>query len=108
MLKLRERLPHRARDDKVCTKSAVKRRLIDDDKLVSAIVAHKPRRGIDRERRARDDELSLIHIFEMALIVETPQARPSSPSIRLTAFVMPTIHSTVMGIASQPLSLIHI
>ena len=32
----------------------------------------------------------------------TPQARPSSPSMRLTALVMPTIHTTVTGTLSQP------
>ena len=36
------------------------------------------------------------------LMVDTPTARPSSPSIRLTEFVMPTIHSTVSGMASHP------
>ncbi len=39
--------------------------------------------------------------IDTALIVDTPQASPSSPSMRLTAFVMPTIHSTVTGMASQ-------
>ena len=42
--------------------------------------------------------------IEMALMVETPQARPSRPSMRLTAFVIPTIHKTVMGMDSQPRS----
>ena len=45
---------------------------------------------------------SAITSIVSALIVETPQARPSRPSIRLTALVMPTIHKTVMGTASQP------
>ena len=36
------------------------------------------------------------------LMVDTPTARPSSPSMRLTELVMPTIHSTVSGMASQP------
>ena len=40
----------------------------------------------------------------MELMVDTPQAKPSSPSIRLTALVMPTIHSTEMGMDSQPSS----
>ena len=31
------------------------------------------------------------------LMALTPQARPSSPSMRLTALVTPTIHSTVTG-----------
>ena len=31
------------------------------------------------------------------LMVDTPTASPSSPSIRLTAFVQPTIHSRVKG-----------
>ena len=35
------------------------------------------------------------------LMVETPTARPSSPSIRLTALVQATIHSMVTGIESQ-------
>ena len=35
-------------------------------------------------------------------MVLTPTARPSSPSIRLTLLVMPTIHSMVTGTASQP------
>ena len=38
------------------------------------------------------------------LMVETPQASPSSPSIRFTALVMATIHKTVAGTASQPRS----
>ena len=32
-----------------------------------------------------------------ALMVDTPQARPSRPSMRLTALVIATIHSTVAG-----------
>ena len=31
------------------------------------------------------------------LIADTPQASPSSPSMRLTALVHPTIHSMVKG-----------
>lgn len=38
----------------------------------------------------------------IALMVETPLARPSSPSMRFTAFVTPTIHSTVTGYFIQP------
>ena len=38
----------------------------------------------------------------IALMVETPLARPSSPSMRFTAFVTPTIHSTVTGYFNQP------
>ena len=38
----------------------------------------------------------------MELMVDTPQARPSRPSIRLTALVMATIHSTEMGMDSTP------
>ncbi len=38
----------------------------------------------------------------MELMVDTPQARPSSPSIRLTALVMATIQSTEMGMDSTP------
>jgi len=45
---------------------------------------------------------SAITSIVTALMVETPLARPSSPSIRLTAFVMPTIHSTVIGMDAQP------
>ena len=37
-----------------------------------------------------------------ALIVDTPLASPSSPSIRFTELVIPTIHSTVMGTDAQP------
>ena len=33
---------------------------------------------------------------------ETPTARPSRPSIRLTAFVMATIHRIVIGMDSAP------
>ena len=40
----------------------------------------------------------------MQLIVLTPTARPSSPSMRFTLFVMPTIQRIVIGIASQPSS----
>ena len=36
-----------------------------------------------------------------AEMADTPLARPSSPSIRFTALVIPTIHSTVMGTDSQ-------
>ena len=35
-------------------------------------------------------------------IADTPQARPSSPSIRLTEFVTPTIQSIVTGTARMP------
>ena len=35
-------------------------------------------------------------------MVETPTASPSSPSMRFTEFVMPTIQSTVTGTASTP------
>ena len=38
----------------------------------------------------------------MELMVDTPQASPSSPSMRLTALVMPTIQITEMGMDSQP------
>ena len=38
----------------------------------------------------------------VAEMAETPLARPSSPSIRFTALVMPTIHSTVMGTDNPP------
>ena len=37
-----------------------------------------------------------------ALMELTPIASPSSPSIRFTAFVSPTIQITVMGIDSHP------
>ena len=40
----------------------------------------------------------------MELMVDTPQARPSRPSIRLTALVMPTIQNTEMGIDRKPRS----
>ena len=36
-----------------------------------------------------------------AEMADTPFARPSSPSMRFTALVIPTIHSTVMGTDSQ-------
>lgn len=39
---------------------------------------------------------------EVAQIAETPQASPSSPSIKLIAFVSPTIHIRVIGIENQP------
>ena len=35
---------------------------------------------------------------------QMPVAKPSRPSMRLTAFVIPTIHKTVMGMDSQPRS----
>jgi hypothetical protein len=38
----------------------------------------------------------------MELMVDTPQARPSRPSIRLTALVMATIQMTVAGTARTP------
>ena len=38
----------------------------------------------------------------MELMVDTPQARPSRPSIRLTALVMATIQMTVAGTARIP------
>ena len=38
----------------------------------------------------------------IAAIDDTPTARPSRPSIRLTAFVMPTIQMIVTGIAKMP------
>ena len=38
----------------------------------------------------------------IAAIDETPTARPSRPSIRLTAFVMPTIQMMVTGMAKMP------
>ena len=68
---LRERLPHRTGDDKIRAKAAVKRRLVDDDELVPAVIAHKPRRGIDRERRARDDE----HV-RLRNVLDGAQKRP--------------------------------
>ena len=40
----------------------------------------------------------------MELMVDTPQARPSRPSIRLTALVMPTIQNTEMGMDRKPRS----
>ena len=40
----------------------------------------------------------------MELMVDTPQARPSSPSMRLTALVMATIQMMVTGMDSQPSS----
>ena len=36
-------------------------------------------------------------------MAETPQASPSSPSMRLTEFVTPTIHSMVTGTARMPM-----
>ena len=36
------------------------------------------------------------------LMVDTPQARPSSPSMRLTALVMATIQMRVTGMDSHP------
>ena len=42
------------------------------------------------------------------LIADTPTASPSSPSIRLTALVQPTIHSTVSGMASAPMGMVPI
>ena len=36
-------------------------------------------------------------------MAETPQASPSSPSMRLTEFVQPTIHSIVTGTESMPM-----
>ena len=38
----------------------------------------------------------------MELMVDTPQASPSSPSMRLTALVMATIQITVTGTDSMP------
>ena len=38
----------------------------------------------------------------IAAIDDTPTARPSRPSIRLTAFVMPTIQMIVTGTARKP------
>ena len=38
----------------------------------------------------------------MELMVDTPQARPSSPSMRLTALVTATIQMMVTGMDSQP------
>ena len=45
-------------------------------------------------------------IIVSELIADTPTASPSSPSIRLTAFVQPTIHSTVSGIAREPTDIV--
>ena len=47
------------------------------------------------------DTMSIV----IELIADTPTASPSSPSIRLTAFVQPTIHSIVSGMESQPISI---
>ena len=47
-------------------------------------------------------------IIVMELIADTPHASPSSPSMRLTAFVHPTIHSTVSGMASEPMGIVPI
>ena len=40
----------------------------------------------------------------MELMVDTPQARPSRPSMRFTALVMPTIQKTEMGMDQMPSS----
>ena len=37
----------------------------------------------------------------MLAMAEMPAARPSRPSMRFTALVIPTIHSTVTGTDSQ-------
>ena len=65
---------------------------------------HAPTSEAITSATSPSDTKSAMTSIEMALMVETPQARPSSPSMRLTAFVMPTIHKTVMGTASQPRS----
>src|SRR5699024_11242436 len=52
-------------------------------------------------RRSSD----LTNILERA-IVETPVARPSSPSIKLIAFVIPTIQNNVKTIPKTPKSII--
>jgi hypothetical protein len=44
-------------------------------------------------------EMTIREAVEMA---DTPTARPSSPSMKLTAFVMATIQMIVTGIDSQP------
>ena len=40
----------------------------------------------------------------ISAIVETPAARPSKPSIKFTAFVIPTIQMIVNGILNKPKS----
>ena len=40
--------------------------------------------------------------IEKVPMEETPTASPSSPSMKLTAFVMPTIQMTVSGMESMP------
>ena len=52
---------------------------------------------------ANPDKL-LITSRVMELMADTPQARPSRPSIRLTALVMATIQMIVTGIFSHPSS----
>ena len=48
---------------------------------------------IDKETANKDN----------AAIPETPAARPSRPSIRLTAFVIATIQTKVKGTPNQPM-----
>jgi dipeptidase len=45
---------------------------------------------------------ALLTNSDIAEIVEIPQDKPSSPSIRLTALASPAIHKIVMGIANTP------
>ena len=47
------------------------------------------------------EQISAMTSTVAAEMADTPLARPSRPSIRFTALVMPTIQSTVMGIDSQ-------
>ena len=45
---------------------------------------------------------SMTSSSEIEQMADTPQARPSRPSIKLMALVRPTIHTTVIGIAQTP------
>ena len=72
-----------------------------------ALNGRKPRQAaariaVIRQCAALLPESSIVRHSEIELMAETPQASPSSPSMKLTALVSPTIQKTVIGIAQLP------
>ena len=63
---------------------------------------HPPDRAAMRRATSGSATVRAMTSMVMELMVDTPQASPSSPSMRLTALVMPTIQITEMGMDSQP------
>ena len=72
-----------------------------------ALNGRKPRQAaaisaVIRQCATLLSDSSMVRQSEIELMAETPQASPSSPSMKLTALVSPTIQKTVIGIAQLP------